>query len=114
ELSGGNQQKVLLGKWLQLRPRVLLLHEPAQGVDILAKREVFAQAEAAAEAGTAILIASADYEDLAHFCHRVVVLQGGRVAGHLAGPAISEERITELAYRGSATPRPAHPTGDAP
>ncbi|MGE3238490.1 MAG: sugar ABC transporter ATP-binding protein [Thermoleophilia bacterium] len=98
ELSGGNQQKALLAKWLQLEPRVLLLHEPAQGVDVLAKRDLFAQVEAAAERGAAVLLASAEHEDLAHLCHRVVVLQSGRVAGQLTGADITEERIAALSY----------------
>jgi len=110
ELSGGNQQKALLGKWLQLEPRVLLLHEPAQGVDVLAKRDLFAQVEQAAERGAAVLIASAEHEDLAHLCHRVLVLQDGRLVGQLAGPAITEERIAQLAF-GGASSHPLPTTG---
>ncbi|MCW3063244.1 MAG: Monosaccharide-transporting ATPase [Solirubrobacterales bacterium] len=106
QLSGGNQQKALLGKWLQLAPRVLLLHEPAQGVDVLAKRELFVQIEQAAQGGAAVLIASAEAEDLVHLCHRVLVLQDGQAAGQLAGGEISEERIAELSYRGDAGSSP--------
>jgi ribose transport system ATP-binding protein len=112
ELSGGNQQKALLAKWLQLRPRVLLLHEPAQGVDVLAKRDLFAQIEQAAEGGAAVLISSAEAEDLAHLCHRVLVLQDGRVAGQLTGGAITEERIADLSYRTDPSPNAFATTGD--
>jgi ribose transport system ATP-binding protein len=104
ELSGGNQQKALLGKWLQLDPRVLLLHEPAQGVDVLAKHDLFVQVEEAAQRGASVLLSTAESEDFPELCHRVLVLQNGRVAGQLVGADITEERIAELAYRGTAEP----------
>jgi ribose transport system ATP-binding protein len=102
QLSGGNQQKALLGKWLHLAPRVLLLHEPTQGVDVLAKRELFTQIEHAAADGAAVVIASSEAEDLAHLCHRIIVLYNGRAVGHLAGAEITEERIAHLSFGGSA------------
>jgi ribose transport system ATP-binding protein len=111
QLSGGNQQKALLGKWLQLAPRVLLLHEPAQGVDVLAKHDLFVQIERAAADGTAVLIASAEHEDLAHLCHRVAVFVDGRVAGHLAGDALTEDRIAELAFGGAFLQQPTTISG---
>ncbi|MDO8186529.1 sugar ABC transporter ATP-binding protein [Conexibacter sp. CPCC 205706] len=98
QLSGGNQQKALLAKWLQLDPRVLLLHEPAQGVDVAAKHELMARIEQAAERGAGVLIASAEGEDLAHLCHRVLVLHGGRLVAELRGDEVSEERIAELSF----------------
>jgi len=113
QLSGGNQQKALLGKWLQLQPRVLLLHEPAQGVDVLAKRDLFARIEAAAETGAAVLIASAEDEDLVHLCHRVLVLHGGRVAGQIGRAELTEERIADLAYRGVPAERALAAAGAA-
>ncbi|MDW5598185.1 sugar ABC transporter ATP-binding protein [Conexibacter stalactiti] len=103
QLSGGNQQKALLGKWLQLEPRVLLLHEPAQGVDVAAKHELMARFEQAAERGAGVLIASAEHEDLAHLCHRVLVLHGGCLVAELSGAEISEERIAELSFGGLVT-----------
>lgn len=100
-LSGGNQQKALLAKWLQMEPSLLLLHEPTQGVDVGSKADIFSRIADAAEAGTAVVIASAEHEDLANLCTRIVVFDSGRVVGTLTGSELSEERILELCYRGA-------------
>jgi len=100
-LSGGNQQKALLAKWLQMEPTLLLLHEPTQGVDVGSKADIFSRITEAAEAGTAVLIASAEHEDLAHLCERVIVFDSGRVVGELSGAELSEEHILDLCYRGA-------------
>jgi ribose transport system ATP-binding protein len=97
-LSGGNQQKVLLAKWFQTAPRLLLLHEPTHGIDVGAKKQIFARIRAAADDGTAVLIASAEYEDMAHLCDRVLVLRNGRIAGELAGPALTTQRILDRCF----------------
>ncbi len=99
QLSGGNQQKALLAKWLQRDPPVLVLHEPTQGVDVGAKQDVFGRLRDAAEAGASIVLCSAEYEDLAHLCDRVLVFQNGRVAATLAGGDLTEDRIVEQCYR---------------
>ena len=99
QLSGGNQQKALLAKWLQRSPQILLLDEPTQGVDVGAKKDIFKRLEAVAEGGAAILIASTEYEDLAHICHRVLVFRDGVVAAELTGADLTEERIIERCYR---------------
>jgi ribose transport system ATP-binding protein len=106
-LSGGNQQKALLAKWLQMEPTLLLLHEPTQGVDVGSKADIFSRITEAAEAGTSVIIASAEHEDLANLCTRVIVFDSGRVVGELSGAELSEERILELCYRG-ARGRGAH------
>ncbi len=98
QLSGGNQQKALLGKWLQRKPPVLLLHEPTQGVDVGAKQDVFEKLRDAAEAGSAIVYCSAEYEDLAHLCDRVLVFEGGRISAELSGGDLTEDRIVEQCY----------------
>jgi ribose transport system ATP-binding protein len=105
--SGGNQQKIMLGKWLRLEPRVLLLHEPTQGVDAGARREVLNMVAASAAAGTGVVVFSADYEQLANTCHKVVVMSGGRIARTLAGGRVTEEEIVRACHEGTATP--AHP-----
>jgi ribose transport system ATP-binding protein len=105
-LSGGNQQKALLGKWMQTAPAVLLLHEPTQGVDVGSKQDIFRKIEEAAAAGVAVIIASAEVEDLAHLCHRVAVLRGGRLAGDLAGSERTEQAINDLAFRDRSRERP--------
>ncbi len=99
QLSGGNQQKALLAKWLQRTPTILLLHEPTQGVDVGAKKDIFARLEAVAGSGAAVLIASTEYEDLAHICHRVLVFRDGAVVAELTGADLTEERILERCYR---------------
>lgn len=106
-LSGGNQQKALLAKWMQMEPTLLLLHEPTQGVDVGSKADIFLRITDAAEAGTAIVIASAEHEDLANLCTRVIVFDSGRVVGDLSGAELTEERILDLCYRG-ARGRGAH------
>jgi ribose transport system ATP-binding protein len=102
-LSGGNQQKALLAKWLNVPGlRVLILHEPTQGVDIGARKAIFELLRKAADDGMAILLASAEYEDLAHLCNRVVVMRHGRAAAELAGSDLTEDRIVEHCYRSGA------------
>jgi ABC-type sugar transport system ATPase subunit len=78
-LSGGNQQKVLLGKWLEMQPRVLILDEPTVGVDVGAKAEIYATLRAARAKGTAILIVSSDLEEVMAIADRIVVMAEGRV-----------------------------------
>ena len=84
-LSGGNQQKALLAKWLQSRPALLLLHEPTQGVDIGSRKQILRIITDVAAAGTVVVIASAEFEELAHLCHRVLVFRHGRAVQELSG-----------------------------
>ena len=96
KLSGGNQQKVLVAKWLRLRPGVLLLDEPTQGVDVGAKAEIHHQLLAAASAdGVAVVVTSSDIDELVAICHRVLILRHGRVAAELAGEQITVAAVTE-------------------
>ncbi len=87
--SGGNQQKILFGKWLRLHPRVLLLDEPTQGVDVGAKSELHAQLLEAARAGAAVLISSSDADELVAVCDEVWVMRGHRISQRLSGAEIS-------------------------
>ncbi len=104
ELSGGNQQKALVGKWFQLNPLVLLLHEPTQGVDVGARKQIFERIRDFAEAGGAVLIASVEYEDLAHLCDRVFVFRHGRAVSELRKPNLSEDLIVEQCFKTEAGP----------
>ena len=97
-LSGGNQQKALLAKWLHRPPVALLLHEPTQGVDVGSRQQVFRQIRDAADAGTAVLVSSSEYADLAHLCNRVIVMRRGRAAAELAGTALTEDRLVGACY----------------
>jgi ribose transport system ATP-binding protein len=92
-LSGGNQQKVMFGKALRLSPKVLLLDEPTQGVDIGAKEQIHAMVEKAAADGVATLVASTDTDELVRLCNRVIVLVDGRPVATLSGDEISAEAI---------------------
>jgi ribose transport system ATP-binding protein len=93
-LSGGNQQKVVLGRWLRLAPKVLLLDEPTQGVDVAAKAEVHKLIDEAADAGAAVLVCSSDESELVRLCSRVIVLERGRVRADLRESEISRATIT--------------------
>jgi ribose transport system ATP-binding protein len=96
-LSGGNQQKVVLGKWLALRPRVLLLDEPTRGIDVGAKSEIYGLMEELARAGVAILFVSSDMEEILGMSDRALVMHEGRLAGVLARAELSEEAVMHLA-----------------
>ncbi len=96
-LSGGNQQKVVIGKWLSMNPRVLLLDEPTRGVDIGAKQEIYRLMEELAEKGVAILFVSSEMEEVLSMSDRVIVMHEGRITGELQRDQLSEEAIMQLA-----------------
>lgn len=96
-LSGGNQQKVVIGKWLAMRPGVLLLDEPTRGIDIGAKQEIYALMEELAEQGVAILFVSSEMEEVLGMADRVLVMHEGQLTGELSRSEMSEEAIMHLA-----------------
>jgi ribose transport system ATP-binding protein len=96
-LSGGNQQKAVVARWLRRDPRVLLLDEPTQGVDVGARAEIYGLIHRAVEAGSAALVASSDAAELAAVCDRVIVLRRGRVAGEIKD-TLTSDRIDRLAH----------------
>ena len=98
QFSGGNQQKIVFAKWLRNRPRVLLLEEPTQGVDIGAKQAIYSAIEAAAAAGAAILVCSSDAKELVRLCDRVLVLRNGRIAAELTGDRLTETQLVLEGY----------------
>jgi ribose transport system ATP-binding protein len=103
QLSGGNQQKVVIAKWLRTGPRVLVLHEPTHGVDIGARAAIWELlADIQRERG-AVVICSTEIEDLAHVCDRVLVMDGGRVIEQLRDDALTEERIAAAILSTSST-----------
>ena len=98
-LSGGNQQKVVLAKWLEHRPRVLLLHEPTQGVDVGARIEIHRIARRAAAEGVAILWVTTDFAELCLVCDRVLVFSEGRLVEELTRSELDKERISAAAFQ---------------
>jgi ribose transport system ATP-binding protein len=96
-LSGGNQQKVVLAKWLSLKPRVLLFDEPTRGIDVGAKAEIYHLMRRLAADDVAILMISSDMEELLGNSDRIAVMHEGRVTGILEGSACSQEAVMRLA-----------------
>ncbi len=96
-LSGGNQQKVVLGKWLAMKPRVLLLDEPTRGIDVGAKQEIYQLMDELAGQGIAILFVSSELEEVIGMSDRVIVMHEGRITGELSREQLSEESIMHLA-----------------
>jgi ribose transport system ATP-binding protein len=92
-LSGGNQQKVVIGKWLMGEPRIILLNDPTRGIDVGTKQEIYALLRRLAAAGAAVLFYSTDYDELVGCCDRVLVLYDGSVRRELAGAEITEKAL---------------------
>jgi ribose transport system ATP-binding protein len=102
ELSGGNQQKVLLARWLCTQPKLLLLDEPTRGIDVGAKAEVQALIDELAAEGLAVLLVSSDMEELIDGADRLVVLRDGVAIGELAGDEVTEDNVlAAIAAEGS-------------
>ncbi|WP_341996492.1 sugar ABC transporter ATP-binding protein [Microbacterium sp. LWH7-1.2] len=93
-LSGGNQQKVVVGRWFQRSPQLILLVEPTQGVDVVARHDIYTTIAAAAEAGATVLVASSDLDELLAITHRIAVFRAGGVAAVLSTPETTRDEIT--------------------
>jgi ribose transport system ATP-binding protein len=96
-LSGGNQQKVVLGKWLALRPRVIIFDEPTQGIDVGAKAEIHRLIRRLADEGAAVVMISSDMDEIVAESDRVAVMHEGRITGILDRAACTPESIMQLA-----------------
>ena len=99
-LSGGNQQKAVLARWLRLNPSLLLLDEPTQGVDIGARADIYSIVRHAVEQGASVLLVASDFDELARVSDRVIVLRDGRVSADVKPPELDQHLLTQLAYRG--------------
>ncbi|MFH7340552.1 sugar ABC transporter ATP-binding protein [Streptomyces sp. KHY 26] len=110
DLSGGNQQKAVFGRWLAARPKLLLLDEPTRGVDVGAKAEIYALIDEAAQDGLAVLVASSELEELLWICHRIVVMARGRIVADLPRDRFGKEVIMTAA---AGTQPAAAPQGKA-
>jgi len=102
-LSGGNQQKVVIGKWLMTNPRIILLNDPTRGVDVGTKQELYRTLRKLADAGAAILFYSTDYDELIGCCDRVLVLYDGAMIRTLEGSAMNERSLVASALNLSET-----------
>jgi ribose transport system ATP-binding protein len=96
-LSGGNQQKVVIAKWLMNRPRIILLNDPTRGIDVGTKQELYQLMRKLADEGAAILFYSTDYDELIGCCDRVLVFYGGTVTRTLAGSELNERNLVAAA-----------------
>jgi len=97
KLSGGNQQKVVLARWLAAKPRILILDEPTRGIDVGAKSEIYRLIDALANEGLAIMLISSELPEVLGMSDRIYVMQGGRITGELPGPGTTEQQVLELA-----------------
>jgi ABC-type sugar transport system ATPase subunit len=107
ELSGGNQQKVVFAKWLDIEPQVVVLDDPTRGVDIGARAEMHGIVRELRAAGKAVLVASTDLAELVELCDRVLVFQRGRIVGELSGPGLTERELSlamNAGFAGTTTP----------
>jgi ribose transport system ATP-binding protein len=100
-LSGGNQQKVVLAKWLSMKPRVIILDEPTRGIDVGSKSDIYGLLRALADSGVAILMISSDMEEVIGVCDRIAVMHEGRIKGFLERPGFSEQNVLKLAVGGT-------------
>jgi ribose transport system ATP-binding protein len=107
-LSGGNQQKVVLAKWLSMRPRLIVFDEPTRGIDVGAKNEIYTLMRELADAGVAILMISSDMEEVIGVSDRIAVMHEGRISGFLERPQFSEHNVLMLAVGNSAEELDAH------
>ena len=93
ELSGGNQQKLLLAKMMLLEPRIVVIDEPTRGIDIGAKQQVYRFIAALCERGLSVIVISSEMGELIGLCHRILVMRGGRIVGEIEGEAMTEQAI---------------------
>ena len=98
-LSGGNQQKIILSRWLLTKPHILLLDEPTRGIDVGAKYDIYLLMKELAESGCAILFISSEMSELIGASHRIAVMSAGRIAGDVKSSETTQEEIMALAAR---------------
>jgi ribose transport system ATP-binding protein len=99
-LSGGNQQKIVLARWLKMGPKVLIVDEPTRGIDVGARAEIYAQLRELASEGISIWMISSDMEEVLRVSDRIVVMHEGRITGELKGSEATQEKVMELAVGG--------------
>jgi rhamnose transport system ATP-binding protein len=103
-LSGGNQQKLVIGKWLHRRPRILLLDEPTRGIDLGAKQEIFQTIRSLTDEGMGVILVSSDLEEVVEHADRILVMARGKQIAMLEGHEPSVERILNLIFAVESRP----------
>jgi ABC-type sugar transport system ATPase subunit len=101
-LSGGNQQKTVLARWIARQCRILLFDEPTRGVDIGAKEEIYRLIQDLAREGAAVLVVSSELKELFTICSRILVMREGRLVGEFSGSGLREEKVVEAMLLGEA------------
>ena len=107
KLSGGNQQKVVLARWLAAKPKVLILDEPTRGIDVGAKAEIYRLIDELANEGLGIMFISSELPELLGLADRIYVMQNGRITGELSGASATEEAVLGLAMADHLSAAPA-------
>ena len=110
-LSGGNQQKVVIAKWLMAEPRIILLNDPTRGIDVGTKQEIYMLLRRLAESGAAIVFYTTDYDELIGCCDRALVLYDGAIKRVLSGAEITEHALISSALNIAAEPEDASAAG---
>jgi ABC-type sugar transport system ATPase subunit len=105
--SGGNQQKLVIGKWVLSKADILIFDEPTRGIDVGAKAEVYRLIHQLAGEGMAVIVVSSEIAELTNLCHRILVMSGGRIQDELAAAEFDEHRILSAAFAAHMTPRGA-------
>jgi ribose transport system ATP-binding protein len=101
-LSGGNQQKVVVGRWLATGRRLLVAEDPTAGVDVGAKADIYRLIERALQEKLTVAVVSTDFEEIAHICHRALVFNRGRIIAELTGTALTTEAVITAASASEA------------
>src|SRR5690606_32982499 len=101
-LSGGNQQKVVIARWLETGRRLLIAEDPTAGVDVGAKGDIYRLIARALEAGLTVVVVSTDFEEIAHICHRALVFSRGRIVRELSGAALTASALITAASASEA------------
>jgi L-arabinose transport system ATP-binding protein len=109
QLSGGNQQKVVLSKWLMTDPKVLILDEPTRGIDVGAKNEIYRIIHEVAERGCCVIVVSSELPEVLGISDRVIVMREGRICGELSRAEADEASVLGLALPDAVPPEPAVP-----
>ena len=98
-LSGGNQQKVVIAKWLMTKPTFLIIDEPTRGIDVGAKADIYNLLNSLAAEGTGILAISSEIEELTGICNRIIIMSQGEIVGEVSFDGFDREKIMSIAFR---------------